>query len=181
VPKRHARRGSEDGPARHQPHRRTLSRDRGALWRLEDSRARTISALAGVDADWHLRSGPDGANTLASLLYHIAAIELDYAFVEVRQEDFPPEAWALFPRDVRDEHGRLAVIDGSLAGRNQERLDWTRQLLLASFRDMTLDRYRAGRVIGDRVVSPEWVLHHLTQHEAEHRGEIQVLIAGFER
>lgn len=158
------------------------SREIGAaLWRLEDGRARTIQALKGIDAGWQVRRGPDGTNTIASLLYHIASIELDYTFVEVRQEDFPPEAFTLFPRDVRDEQGLLAVIDESLANRNRERLDWARQLLRASFREMTLERYRAGRLVGDRVVSPEWVLHHLTQHEAEHRGEIQALVAGFAR
>jgi uncharacterized damage-inducible protein DinB len=33
------------------------------------------------------------------------------------------------------------------------------------------------RIFPQYEVSPEWVLHHLSQHEAEHRGEIGSAIA----
>jgi hypothetical protein len=33
----------------------------------------------------------------------------------------------------------------------------------------------------DYEVTPEWVLHHLCQHEAEHRAEIAALRAGAEK
>ena len=40
---------------------------------------------------------------------------------------------------------------------------------------MTLDEFRRPRSLPQYDVTPEWVLHHLTQHEAEHRGHIQGL------
>ncbi len=55
---------------------------------------------------------------------------------------------------------------------HMQRLDAVRQLLLAAFRGMSLDEYRRPRHLEQYDVSPQWVLHHLIQHEAEHRGQI---------
>ncbi len=41
---------------------------------------------------------------------------------------------------------------------------------------MTVEDFRRPRHFpGQYDVTPEWVLHHLIQHEAEHRGHIQTL------
>jgi uncharacterized damage-inducible protein DinB len=36
------------------------------------------------------------------------------------------------------------------------------------------------RSLAEYDVTPEWVLHHMMQHEAEHRGQIGALRAGAE-
>jgi uncharacterized damage-inducible protein DinB len=41
--------------------------------------------------------------------------------------------------------------------------------------------FRRVRRLSDCDVTPEWVIHHLMQHEAEHRGEIAALRAEAER
>ena len=46
---------------------------------------------------------------------------------------------------------------------------------------MTLDDYRRLRSLPDYDVTPEWVLHHLAQHEALHRGQIFTLKRALER
>ncbi len=146
------------------------------LWMLEETRRRTKECLAGVDPnilDWT----PDpSANSIGALLYHLAAIEADWLFVEVLEtETFPPDVVALFPEDVRDEAGRLVMARGVSLTDNLDRLDMVRGHLLATFREMSLAEFRRIREFPDYDVTPEGVLHHLIQHEAEHRGQIGLL------
>jgi hypothetical protein len=56
-----------------------------------------------------------------------------------------------------------------------ERLDVVRDHLLAAYRGMSLAEFRRVRDFPDYYVTPEGVLHHLIQHEAEHRGQIGLL------
>jgi uncharacterized damage-inducible protein DinB len=51
-------------------------------------------------------------------------------------------------------------------------LDRVRATLLAALRSITVEDFRRLRHLDAYDVSPEWVLHHLMQHEAEHRGQI---------
>jgi len=148
-----------------------------ALWALEDARRRTLEALAGLreeTLDWR---PPAGGNTVGTLLYHIAAIELDWLYVEVLQapEPWPEEVTRFFPVDVRDEHGALTRLDGEPLSAHLARLDAVRARLLATFRAMPPADFRRLRSLPAYRVTPEWVLHHLCQHEAEHRGHIALL------
>jgi hypothetical protein len=60
------------------------------------------------------------------------------------------------------------------------RLETVRGLLLESYQPMDLPEFRRARLLERYDVTPEWVLHHLMQHEAEHRGQIRSLRAGAE-
>lgn len=146
------------------------------LWALEDGRRRTLDRLAGIDLavlDW---TPPVGGNAIGSLLYHIALIEMDWLLAEVLElADYPPDVVALFPLDVREEHGRLTPCIGLDLAAHLARLDATRARLLAVFGEMSPEDFRRVRHLPDYDVTPEWVLHHLIQHEAEHRGEIGVV------
>jgi hypothetical protein len=44
---------------------------------------------------------------------------------------------------------------------------------------MSTDNFRRARSFPDYDVTPEWVVHHLCQHEAEHRSEIAALQTQF--
>jgi hypothetical protein len=111
-------------------------------------------------------------NSIGTLLYHIAAIELDWLYTEVLQREWTPEIEDLFPYPVRDDKGHLyPVLNVSLSD-HLARLETIRQNLLDSFNEITIEDYRHLRQLEHYDVSPEWVLHHLSQHEAEHRGEI---------
>ena len=142
------------------------------LWMLEDTRRRTQEALKDLYPliiDWH---ASDRDNTIGTLLYHIAAIELDWLYAEVLEQPFPAELLALFPYDVRDPQGRLTVVAGVSLADHLNRLDLVRATLLAVFRTITVEDFRRPSHLVDYDVTPEWVLHHLMQHEAGHRGEI---------
>ena len=146
------------------------------LWQLEDTRHETREALTGLASaalDWT----PDqSVNRIGTLLYHIALVELDWLFTDVlNQQPWPSELQREFGIDVRDAQGQLSAVQGVALEEHLRRLDLVRKHVLASFRDMTLEEFRRPHSISDYRVTPEWVLHHLIQHEAEHRGHIQTL------
>jgi uncharacterized damage-inducible protein DinB len=137
--------------------------------------------VGGVKVDWVDRPPAVGTNTIGTLLYHVAAIELDWLFADILHEEFPSDAEEWFPSDVRDDGGRLSVPPQESLARHLERLVWVRAHLderVAGLNPSNLDRLREND--GTRS-SPAWVVHHLTQHEAEHRGQIQAVLTGFGR
>lgn len=145
-----------------------------ALWVLEDCRARTIKALSQLPEaalDWEAPTYP---NSIGTLLYHIAAIEADWFYVEVLGGGLEAvESW--FPFEVRDASGRLMPVKGFGLRDYLARLKAIRANLLTGFQTMRLEDFRQSREMEHYHVTPEWVLHHLAQHEAEHRGEILML------
>lgn len=147
------------------------------LWMLEDARRRTRRTLEGIQQqvmDWQ---PPANGNSIGTLLYHIAAIELDWLADEVMEGQLNKSIWEQFPYDVRDAADRLTVVSGLSLDAHQQRLDAVRTLLLSSYKAMTVAEFRRPRSLPDYDVSPEEVLHHLMQHEAEHRGEMATVRA----
>lgn len=143
-----------------------------ALWRLQNARERTMRALQDLpqgEIDWQ---APGLQNAIGTLLYHIAAIEIDWLYAEVLQREWTPEMATLYCYPVRDDTGRLYVVQGVAFADHLARLEQTRATLLDGFKGMSAEDYRRPRNLPAYDVTPEWVLHHLAQHEAEHRGEI---------
>jgi len=139
---------------------------------MEDCRVRTLGEIARADPGLLDSPTPWGGNTIGSLLYHIGAIELDWLYSDILQQDFPPAAVAWFPHDAREENGRLTPVAGEPLGRHVARLAWVRELFRSECRVLTDDDLRANRPGGDDTVTVEWIFHHLLQHEAEHRGQL---------
>lgn len=142
------------------------------LWALQDTRRDLLTALDRVTpamVDW-VPPGP--RSSIGTVLYHIADIEADWLYVEVLEGDLPPDVAALFPHPTRDGQGRLTHVPGITLEGHLSRLATVRGLLVDAFRDMTLTEFRRVRSFEHYDVTPEWVLHHLIQHEAEHRGQI---------
>jgi uncharacterized damage-inducible protein DinB len=146
-----------------------------ALWRLEDARQRTLRLLSRLPADSVDRDA--GGNSIGSILYHVALIEADWLYSEILEEPIPAELDGLFPADVRDEAGILAVVRGQMLEQHLARLSTVRTLLLEKLRGLTPEDFVRPRRLPQYDVSPAWVLHHLAQHEAEHRGELGSVIA----
>jgi uncharacterized damage-inducible protein DinB len=145
------------------------------LWMMNDTRRRTLKVLDGIEQaaiDWQ---PPANGNSIGTLLYHIAAIEMDWLAVEVMENSLDKSVWDVFTVDVRDANGRLTVVSGVSLDEHLKRLDAVRAVLLDCFKAMSLDDFRRLRSLPDYDVSPEGVLHHLMQHEAEHRGEMATI------
>jgi uncharacterized damage-inducible protein DinB len=147
------------------------------LWCIEDGRARTMQRLDGLAPaliDW---TPPEGGNSIGSILYHIAAIEIDYVYADLLEEAFPLEIIAMLPFDVREENGLLTQVSGFDLAWYRTRLEAGRRRLLELFEAMDMADYVRARERDWADITPEWTLHHLIQHEAEHRGEIAAIRA----
>lgn len=142
------------------------------VWILQAARWRLYECLAGLDTavlDWQPSYG---GNSIGTLLYHIAAIEIDWLYCEVLEQPFSPEIIELFPFNVRDAEGRLTTVTNQSLAEHQHRLDICRTHLLNAYREMSVADFRRLHHFDNYDVTPEWVLHHLIQHETEHRGQI---------
>jgi len=146
------------------------------LWLLEDTRRETKEALSGLAPaalDW---IPAQSENSIGTVLYHVALIELDWLYSEaLESQPWPEELKPLFALDARDSHERLSPLRGETPEEHLRRLDLVRRHLLAAFRGMTLREFRRAHPFPRYRVTAEWVLQHLVQHEGEHRGQIQLL------
>ena len=140
---------------------------------LEDGRRDTLRELAGV-TDGILDARPPGSeNSIGSTLYHVALIEADWVLDDVFGESIEgSQLEALFAVDDRDDASRLSVIVGEPLPTHLDRLGRVRQVVIERLRPFTSEDFHAPRARDAYDVSPAWVVHHLLQHESEHRSEI---------
>jgi uncharacterized damage-inducible protein DinB len=140
---------------------------------MEDTRQRTKERLEGMDGKILNWAAPQSDNNIGTLLYHIAAIEADWLYADILEgQAFPSEVDILLPYAVRDDHGKLMEVAGESLADHLHRLDTIRRCFLEALQGMSLDDFRRTRQLPNYDTTPEWVLHHLMQHEAEHRGQI---------
>ena len=145
-----------------------------ALWRLEDARQRSLRLVADLPA--HFVDRPVARNSIGTVLYHVALIEADWLFSEILEEELPEDLARLFPVEHRDEAGVLSIFTGETLDQHLARLATIRRTLLERLRGMTAKELHRPRSLPSYDVSPAWVLHHLAQHEAEHRAEVGAAI-----
>jgi uncharacterized damage-inducible protein DinB len=147
------------------------------LWALEDTRRDTLQCLEGL-TDEDLDTLPPGAdNRIGSLLYHIAIVEVGWLYFQVLegQKPFPAGFGALFPVEPLDEQEHLTRTPGASLQEHLQRLEKVRANLMEEFLSINIEDFRRVRYLPEENVTPEWVVHHLIQHEAEHRGHIQTV------
>lgn len=151
-----------------------------ALWALQNCRSRTLKMLAGLSPNALNAPPPVGKNTISAILYHIADAEAWWIYEHYLQQPYPPDLAALFPEKDRDENGNLLTPEGETLYAHLDRLSRVRQLLLDTFRGATVDEFRRIRAVEEPNAVLESsggaILNHLGQHEAEHRGEIGMII-----
>jgi uncharacterized damage-inducible protein DinB len=141
------------------------------LWALEDVR-RVLKARLNDLPQALIDYQPPSSNSVGTLLYHIALVEADWLYVEVLGGRWDPAVQALLPHAARTDDGRLTPVPGVSAAEHIRRLDAVRQAFLGPFRGMSVSDWRRPRVLPEYTVTPEWVVYHLIEHEAHHRGQI---------
>jgi uncharacterized damage-inducible protein DinB len=150
-----------------------------AMWEMEDTRRRTLEAVDGLDQGLLDGVLPGGDNSIGSLLYHLAVIEADWLYADILTVDYPEWMTAEFPKDARDHNGRLTKPAATLEG-HLRRLAVERSHFLAELTGLPDADFTRPRQSESGVSTPQWVVHHLNQHEAEHRGQIQTIRPGLE-
>ena len=146
-----------------------------SLWCLEDVRRTLLTGLKGVGQDI-LDAKMDERQTIGSQLYHIALIEADWLYEEVLCTEWDADIRSLFPLDSRSEDGSNTHIEGQSLEEHLSRLKKVREVFLSHFRSMDLSDWRKVRELEQYDVTPEWVVYHLIEHEAHHRGQIFQLL-----
>lgn len=146
------------------------------VWSMQDIRERTKRAVKGLSLE-QLKQHPHGVpNSIGTLLYHIAGVEIGWLYVEVLEKDFPTDAGDWFNTEQdRDDQGRLLQIQGETLEHHFARLDYVRGLFLESFQGMGRGDLRRPRSLPEYDVTPEWVLYHLLEHEAGHLAQIKMI------
>jgi uncharacterized damage-inducible protein DinB len=140
---------------------------------MEDGRRDTLAVLDGVRDEMVDARPHGGENTIGTALYHVALIEADWLFDDMLGEDLGgTELAPLFPFDARDEAGILTGVAGMSLAEHLERLARVRTTLIERVAPMSLEAFITPRQRADYDVSPVWAIHHLLQHESEHRSEI---------
>lgn len=145
-------------------------------WMIEDTRQLTFETLADIPDAW-LDWTPPVGDSVGTLLYHIAVIEADWLYVEILEQPFPSALVGLLSHPIRTATGTLQPVVGETLAEHLARLAAVRAALLDTLAQMDDADLRRVRVLPEYDVTPEWVLHHLIQHEAEHRGQIGAVFA----
>ena len=135
---------------------------------FEEVRHDTMQVLGEIPAEAVDRDPGDGGDTLGTVLYHVALVEVDWVFSDVldRQDRIPRD---LFPFEDRIEDGHLMPVLGESMERHLDRLAETRALVLDVLRSMSSEDYHEAHVREHFDVAADWVVFHLIDHEVEHR------------
>lgn len=143
------------------------------LWALEDVRSKLLERLDGI-RQTTLDAKIEGSTSIGSLLYHIAVVETGWLHYDLLGTSPPPEIATLFPVEPWSKDGLLTHIEGQSIEEHLHRLRTVRQVFLSHFQSMTLTDWRTPRTNEEEGydVTPEWVVYHLIEHEAQHRGQI---------
>jgi uncharacterized damage-inducible protein DinB len=143
------------------------------LWALEDVRSKLLERLDGISQTM-LDARIEGSTSIGSLLYHIASVEAGWLHYDILGTSLPPEIETLFPVEPWSEDGVLTHIEGQSIDEHLHRLSTVRQVFLSHFKPITLTDWHTPRANAEEGydVTPEWVVYHLIEHEAQHRGQI---------
>jgi uncharacterized damage-inducible protein DinB len=143
---------------------------------FEEVRRDTLRVLAEIPPDAVDREPADGGDTVGTILYHIALIEIDWVYVDVlgrdRGADIPRH---LFPFDDRVEDDHLTPVLGEPLQGHLDRLAATRSLALDELRALSPEGYHRTRTGESGDVAADWVVFHLIDHEVEHRVRLSTL------
>jgi uncharacterized damage-inducible protein DinB len=140
---------------------------------MQDARRDTLRELESVSDDMIDVRPISSDNSIGTTLYHVALIEADWLFddifgVQLDDSELAPS----FPFADRDAEGHLTDVEGETLAAHLVRLATVRAVLVERLRPMPAEDFHTPRRCQRYDVSPAWVVHHLLQHEAEHRAEI---------
>ncbi len=150
------------------------------VWAAETVRARTLRTIDGLTGEQLDLRSPASRNSIATLLYHVAHAEvwwlelLHGAGRDADIKDLLPHA---YPAGM--EHP-LPEVSGEPPVRHVVRLATTRAVFLEHFRSIDGEEFRRPRERAGHVISPLWVLQHVAEHEAHHRGQMALIRAAID-
>ena len=156
------------------------------LWQMDEQRRTLIADTRGLSSEVLAWQPAPGMNTIGMLLAHIAYAECHLA--QVGLEGKPTsDVRAIIGIGEEDEGLPLAPDappPSALAGRDLAWFDGLLERARAETRrvastlgedDLARDIHRRRPDGSERVVNVGWVLYHILEHEAGHRGQINLI------
>ena len=155
-----------------------LSREIGFYFAgMEEVREQVRDAVAAMSGDALNRPAFPGAHSIGALVMHIGEAEwwwmqCNVAGHKLTDEDRKAPFW-----DVLEEPDSFASrgYDAEFCLQAIETIRNQTRELLASFSDDDLERIVSYQGRGKQERSLRWILHHLIDHEAQHKGQILML------
>lgn len=154
------------------------------LWAMEETRRGLLSTLSRIEKagfgqeflDWQGADGKD--NSLGTLLYHIAGVEMGWLYVDMLMTGFPADVQERFPVDDHTDDGRMRYITGLALQDHLDNLAWTRRRFLDVVGALSVEEWNELKSPPneDYSITPGWIVFHLVEHEAGHLYEIRRLV-----
>jgi uncharacterized damage-inducible protein DinB len=139
---------------------------------LDEVRRRTCDAVAGLSPEQLSWKPPDGGNSVGQLLRHIALVELDWLLTDLcRGEALPKDAPALMQLDGPMADPGVQPLDVFLGLLDYARKQTKARLGRYGRDEIETSREYAGEGVR-KAFNVRWILLHLIDHEAQHRGQI---------
>ncbi len=118
----------------------------------------------------------DGGNSIATLLLHLAGTEAFWIRERLGGEKLSREEWAEYGME---DYPKLKSPDGKDLSYFFSKLDTMREKTrqaIAAIKAADLGRVYQEEFQGKSYTfSVRWILHHLVEHEAHHKGQIVIL------
>lgn len=153
---------------------------------LQSLRAALVAGVEDLSTETLARRAYAGANTIGTLLVHIAEAELFWMQEVLRGEALSRQQREEYRFDVFGRPG-AAQVEARDFGFFRAKLDHVHDLTrrtLVAISDADLDTVRTWKDARDGAehqFSVRWVLNHVFEHEAHHRGQIFLLKAALGR
>ncbi len=145
---------------------------------MEKSREKLIERVQGLEMkQLDFTPIPDRIESIGTLLLHIAAVEWSWVFEDIDGQEMDYDKWK-YGFALRE---KIPQIHGKDISFYLERLGEVRDAVFKRVRSLSDDQLRSSIEVDDAVVSIEWILFHLIEHEAIHIGQVSMLLRLMER
>jgi uncharacterized damage-inducible protein DinB len=150
-------------------------------WMLEDVRKETLSGVSHLSKEQLFETPVEGEYSIGSYLMHFA--ECDVSWLEIisgieQPEEIKKKSYSDVWFDPSGESSppsgplEINVYMDTIAETRKNFLDYVSTL---SDEDLESD-VTIKRKSGDRKFKKKWIIYHLIEHEAHHRGQMFLLI-----
>lgn len=144
------------------------------IWALEDVRQNLLKNVESLTQE-QLDEKINHHHSIGTLLYHIAYVEAGWLYGEVLEKEFDEEIKTVLPYEGWT-NGKLTSVTSESIEQHLHRLQIVRDKLLYHFQQMDVQDFKRPRQLPEYDVTPEWVLYHLVEHEAHHRGQVFAML-----
>ena len=147
---------------------------------MEELRASLVRGVEDLSTETLARRAYAGANTIGTLLIHVAEAELFWMQEVIKREPLTATQRQEYRFDIFGRPGAPAV-EAHDFGYFRKRMDEARVVTRRVLEDLGDEDLEQARTWEDmksgekREFTVRWILQHLIEHEAHHRGQVFLL------